>query len=112
MEKWLIMFFCFLAFAIGMYFLNNYFYIQEEVRQSEQNDYIINQIDNLSAEREEENIKQTKIILANISHLVTDNGDLLKAIIENQNITVTFNNSSHPNGTGTISALGKPEIVR
>lgn len=118
MDKTLLIFFIFLGFAVGIYVINQQLYIQEEKQQLtiqeniyENQEYIITKIDNLSAERQEEQQKQTKELLANISELVSTNGELIKGIIEAQNITIEFE-GDHPNASGSISSLGKPEIIR
>jgi alpha-galactosidase/6-phospho-beta-glucosidase family protein len=119
-NKWFIIFVSLFVLAAALYFANSYYTAQYDIQEQEErrlediaerkeHEYLISRLDNLSDEREAENLKQTKIILDNITRVVKYNQDLIKSLIENQNITFQLNDT----GTGTISSfgLGKPKII-
>ena len=121
MEKWLIAFFIGLAFSVVVYMVNNFLYIAEEKEQSSNQEYMINKIDNLSAQRDEEQSAQTKVILTNITHKVDEvkedahkNRQILEVIVRDQNITIINGNVTNvtlTNASGTVSGIGKPIII-
>lgn len=107
------------SIAVTTYFINSYLASQEDIEEQREHDYLILRIDNLSAEREAENLRQTQIILDNMTVEIRKTRDdahtnrlILEEIIEHQNITVQIpiiNEST----SGKISSygIGKPTII-
>ena len=116
------------AAAGGLYVAYWYIGLQEDQAERQEHAYLIESINNFSAERQTSSLQQTKTILNNMSNMIRSNGELIGKVIEAQNITVIVgeHEDAHNNetlyaellkkneskGTGTISGFGEPIIIK
>lgn len=110
MDKWFFGFIVFAVVMIGVIASSPSLIIDKIGKEGEQRDI---QFQQANIEREEQFQNQKLEILENLSHKLDTIESNIETIIKEQNITLTLNGNqtNELEQTGSISGIGKPEII-
>ena len=113
-NKWLIILIILVGVAGIIYGINATITVSNTAKIKENQDYIIKTLNDSENQRQLNKIAILNNMSAEIEKVRQDahaNRDALAKLLENQNISISFANGTHPNATGRVSGFGQVQII-